>query len=271
MNPDSSFTFYNGVKIPAIGFGTWQIPNGGVTYNAVRFALKNGYRHIDTAYVYGNEQSVGDAIRDCGIERKELFVTSKLSAEVKDYKQVWQNFDKTMENLKLDYLDLYLIHAPWPWSEQGSDYTKENIEIWKIMEEIYGSGRCRAIGVSNFKISDLNAIMDNCKYKPMANQISFYIGNKQPDITQYCKENSIALEGYSPFATGKIINNEAIKVIAKKYKTTVSKICISYVLQKDIITLPKSIHPEYILQNKDIDFEIDNEDMLYLDGLKDTI
>lgn len=271
MNSNSTFTLYNGVKIPAIGFGTWQIPNGEITYNAVSFALKNGYRHIDTAYAYGNEQSVGKAIRDSGINRNEIFVTSKLAAEIKSYKLALEYFEKTMENIGLEYIDLYLIHAPWPWNDRGSDYSKENIEVWKAMEEFYLSGGCKAIGVSNFKVSNIESIIKNGKIKPMVNQISFYIGNIQTEITNFCKENEITVEGYSPFATGRIINNKAIAAMAQKYKTTVPKICISYVLQKEVITLPKSIHPEYILQNKEIDFEITTEDMEYLDGLKDTI
>lgn len=271
MNPNSSFTLYNGVKIPAIGFGTWQIPNGEISYNAVSFALKNGYRHIDTAYDYGNEQSVGKAIRDCGIARNEIFVTSKLPAEIKSYKLALEYFERTMKNIGLEYLDLYLIHSPYPWDDRETDYTKENIEVWRAMEEFYQSGRCRAIGVSNFRVSDLTAIMGNCKIKPMVNQIRFFIGNIQPEVTLYCDENDIVVEGYSPFATGRIINNEVIAAMAQKYKTTVPKICIRYVLQKEVITLPKSIHPEFILQNKDVDFEIADVDMKYLDELKDTI
>ncbi len=271
MKSTSNFTLYNGVQIPAIGFGTWQIPNGEISYNAVSFALKNGYYHIDTAYDYGNEQSVGKAIRDCGIARNEIIVTSKLPAEIKSYKLALDYFERTMKNIGLEYLDLYLIHSPYPWDDRETDYTKENIEVWKAMEEFYQSGRCRAIGVSNFRVSDLTAIMENSKIKPMANQIRFFIGNIQPEVTRFCKENEIVVEGYSPFATGRIINNKAIATLSQKYKTTVPKICIRYVLQKEVITLPKSIHPEYILQNKDIDFEITTEDMEYLDGLKDTI
>jgi len=271
MKSNLYFTLSNGVRIPALGFGTWQIPNGKIAYDAVSFALKNGYSHIDTARAYGNEESVGNAVRNSGIERSEIFVTSKLPAEIKTYEGALESFDKTMENLNIDYLDLYLIHAPWPWTKIGEDFTKENIATWKAMEEIYKGGRCRAIGVSNFNVSDLTAIIKNCEIKPMVNQIKFFIGNTQEDVTQFCQQNNILVEGYSPLATGAILDNDAVKSIAQKYNTTLPKICIRYVLQKGALPLPKSTHPERILQNADIDFEITEEDMKYLDSLKNTI
>lgn len=268
---DESFVLENGVKIPKIGLGTWQVPNGEITYNAVTFALKNGYRHIDTALGYGNEQSVGSAVRDSGIARDEIFITSKLPAEIKNYEEALKGFDKTMNNLGLDYIDLYLIHAPWPWNEIGADYTKENIEVWKAMEEIYESGRCRAIGVSNFNVSDLTAILENCKTNPFVNQIRFFIGNTQDEIVQFCQKNSILVEGYSPLATGAILKNETLAAIAQKYNTSLPQLCIRYVLQKGVLPLPKSTHPEYILKNADVAFEISEEDMKYLDSLKGTV
>src|ERR1035437_2535087 len=162
MTSNSYFTLYNGIKIPAIGFGTWQIPNGKVCYESVSAALKNGYKHIDTALAYRNEPNVGSAVRDSGIERSEIFITSKLPAEVKNYDAALKSFDATMENIGLDYIDLYLIHAPWPWNRMGADFTKENIKVWKAMEEINKGGRCRAIGISNFNVKDVTAILDNC-------------------------------------------------------------------------------------------------------------
>lgn len=270
MKTNEYFTMSNGVRIPTIGFGTWQIPNGEVTYNSVSFALKNGYRHIDTAYAYGNEKSVGNAFRDSGIARNEIFVTSKLPAEIKAYKDALEYFNKTMENLGLDYIDLYLIHAPWPWHRKGADFTKENIQVWKAMEEIYSSGRCHAVGVSNFSVSDLTAIMDNCNIIPMANQIKFYAGYTQEEVTQFCQNNKILVEGYSPLASGAIIGNKIITAIAQKYNTSLPQICIRYVLQRGVLPLPKSTHSKYILQNAEIDFEIAEDDMKFLNSLKDT-
>jgi diketogulonate reductase-like aldo/keto reductase len=265
------FRLENGVEIPKIGFGTWQIPNGELSYHSTLFALINGYKHIDTARAYGNEESVGRAVRDSKIDRSEIFVTSKLPAEIKTYEGALKSFEETMSKLKLDYIDLYLIHAPWPWNKMGADYTKENINVWKAMEEIYKSGRCKAIGVSNFNVLNLTSIIENCNIRPMVNQIRFFIGNTQEEITNYCQNNNILVEGYSPLATGAILNNKQVEEIARKYNTTLPQICIRYILQRGVLPLPKSTHEEYILQNADVDFEITKEDMKYLDSLKDTL
>jgi diketogulonate reductase-like aldo/keto reductase len=268
METNKYFTLYNGIKIPDIGFGTWQIPNGIATYDAVSYALSVGYRHIDTANAYRNEESVGRAVRDSGISRSEIFITSKLPAEIKSYKVAMESYKDTMKNLNLDYLDLYLIHAPWPWYEMGKDCTRENIEVWKAMEEIYDKGHCHAIGVSNFSVTDLTAIINNSKIVPMANQIKFFIGKLQTDVTQFCKKHNILVEGYSPLATGRILKNEMIATMAKKYNRTVAQLCIRYVLQSGALPLPKSTTPDRILQNMDVYFEIADEDMIYLNSVK---
>jgi diketogulonate reductase-like aldo/keto reductase len=267
MKTTDFFTLANGVKIPAIGFGTWQIPNGKETYNSVAAALMSGYRHIDTAQAYGNEESVGKAIRNSGIPREEIFVTSKLPAEIKSYERAKRHASLTMKNIGLDYIDLYLIHAPWPWNEIGADYTKENIEVWKAMEEFYDSGKTRSVGISNFNIRDIDAIMANSRIKPMANQIKLHIGHSQEEITKHCRKNYIVIEGYSPLATGRILSNRNIADIAAKYHRSVAQLSIRYVLQKGAIPLPKSTHQEYIKHNLNIDFEISEEDMKYFDGL----
>jgi len=268
MNSKDFFTLSNGVKIPAIGFGTWQIPAGDMAYNSVAAALKSGYRHIDTALAYGNEASVGQAIRDSGIDRKEIFVTSKLPAEVKNNAIAHRYAEKTIKNIGLDYIDLYLIHAPWPWNDIGADYTKQNIQIWKVMEEFYEKGSTRSIGISNFNVSDINAILDTCRIRPMVDQIKFHIGHQQLEIREHCAKNDILVEGYSPLATGDLLNNQAIAVIAKKYGKSVAQLSIRYVLQKGALPLPKSTHPEYIRQNLDINFEISEDDIIRLDSLK---
>jgi len=270
MNSKDFFTLSNGVKIPAIGFGTWQIPAGDVAYNSVTAALKSGYRHIDTALAYGNEASVGKAIRDSGIDRKEIFVTSKLPAEVKNDAIAHRYAEKTIKNIGLDYIDLYLIHAPWPWNQIGADYTKQNIQIWKVMEEFYEKGSTRSIGISNFNVSDINAIMETCRIRPMVDQIKFHIGHQQQEIRDHCAKNEILVEGYSPLATGNLLHNTVITGIAQKYSKSVAQLSIRYVLQKGALPLPKSTHPEYIGQNIDVDFEISDEDMKFLDSLKGT-
>jgi diketogulonate reductase-like aldo/keto reductase len=268
MNSNDFFTLANGVKIPAIGFGTWQIPSGDEAYNAVTAALKSGYRHIDTALAYGNEASVGQTIRDSGIDRKEIFVTSKLPAEVKNDALAHRYAEKTIKNIGLDYIDLYLIHAPWPWNEIGADYTKQNIQIWKVMEEFYEKGSARSIGISNFNVSDINAILETCRIRPMVDQIKFHIGHQQQEIREHCAKNEILVEGYSPLATGNLLHNTAIAGIAKKYGKSIAQLSIRYVLQKGALPLPKSTHPEYIRQNLEIDFEIAKDDMKFLDSLK---
>lgn len=268
MKSNDFFTLANGVKIPAIGFGTWQIPSGDIAYNSVREALKAGYRHIDTAQAYGNEASVGKAILDSGIDRSEIFVTSKLPAEIKSYDKAVRRTAFTMKQIGLDYIDLYLIHAPWPWTEIGADYTKENIEVWKAMEEFYESGKTRSIGISNFNVKDINAILENSRIMPMVNQIKLHIGYPQKEIVSHCVKNGILVEGYSPLATGKLLKNSEIAAIAEKYGKSVPQLSIRYVLQKGALPLPKSTHPEYIRQNIDVDFEITAEDMSYLDALQ---
>jgi len=268
MKSTDHFTLANGVKIPAIGFGTWQIPSGDITYNSVKEALKSGYRHIDTAQAYGNEASVGKAILDSGIDRSEIFVTSKLPAEIKSYEQAVRRAEFTMKKIGLEYIDLYLIHAPWPWTEIGADYTKENIEVWKAMEEFYKSGKTRSIGISNFNVKDINAILDNCRIKPMVNQIKLHIGYPQEEIVNHCVKNEILVEGYSPLATGRILTNSDIAAIAAKYGKSVAQLSIRYVLEKGALPLPKSTHPEYIRHNFDVDFNITDDDISYLDSLQ---
>lgn len=266
-----SFTLYNDVDIPSIGFGTWQISDGKEAYDSVSYALKSGYTHIDTAYAYGNEASVGRAVRDFGIDRENIFITSKLPAEIKSYEGVLEYFDKTMKNLDLGYLDLYLIHAPWPWNRIGEDHTEGNIKAWMGMEEIYRGGKARSVGISNFNVRDIQAILDSGTMKPMVNQIKYFIGHIQQEIVSFCNDNEILVEGYSPLATGRILGDEKVQAIAEKYKVSLPQICIRYVYQKDILPLPKSVHPEYIRKNAEIDFEISEEDMNYLDGLKDLV
>jgi len=267
-----TYTLNNGTTIPVIGFGTWQIPNGDEAYNATAFALKNGYRHIDTALAYGNEESVGKAIRDSGIAREEIFLTTKLPAHIKTYEGALEAFETSMAALGLEYVDLYLIHAPWPWTDRGSDHTEGNIAAWKAMEEIYKSGRAKAIGVSNFSVKDIQAILDNGTVVPAANQIKFFIGNtEKEEVTEFCQEKGILIEAYSPLATGRILDDPQIKAIADKYNKTVAQISIRYTVQRGTVTLPKSTHEEYILQNADIDFVIDDEDMKALDSLEDLV
>lgn len=267
MVKEENFILYNGVAIPKIGFGTWQVKDGEEAYNSTLFALKAGYKHIDTAFAYRNEESVGRAIKDSKIDRKSIFVTSKLPADIKNYDDARACFLKSLKNLGLDYLDLYLIHAPWPWTEIGKDCREGNIEAWRALIDLYKEGKIRSIGVSNFHVDDLKNIIDATGVKPMVNQIRFFIGNTQEKITSYCQENDILVEAYSPLATGAIVENEELKEIASKYNVSIPQLCIRYCLERNTLPLPKSIHEERIRANLNVNFKISSDDMKILNNL----
>jgi diketogulonate reductase-like aldo/keto reductase len=265
-----TYALSNGEQIPRIGFGTWLLEEGDECYKAVADALRLGYRHIDTARAYDNEASVGRAVRDSGIPREEIYVTSKLPAEAKDYDKALEEFETTMSEIGLDYLDLYLIHAPWPWDERGKDCREENRQIWKAMEEFLASGRVKAIGVSNFDPDDLDSLLPACRTKPMVNQIRWFIGLDPSDTVQKCAEHGIVVEAYSPFAHGLIVNHPEIGDIAARYGVSAPQLCIRYLLQKGAVVLPKATGTAHIQQNAELDFEISAADMDVLDGMRDT-
>lgn len=264
------FTLSNGLRMPKIGFGTWQISDASEAYAATASALACGYRHIDTARVYGNEESVGRAIRDSAVPRSELFVTTKLPAEIKQPDEAMASFEETMAAIGLDHVDCYLIHAPWPWHDIGRDCAAGNKAIWTTLEAIYQTGRAKAIGVSNFNVADLEAILEGCSVPPMVNQIRYFIGHTQAPVVDFCLSKGIQVTAYSPLATGKIIHHPDIQAVAERHGKTVAQICIRYVIQKGIGPLPKSTHPQRIAENADVDFEIGSADMALLDGLRDT-
>ena len=270
MSPlTEQFSLSNGVRIPALGFGTWQIPNGEPAYDAVTAALQVGYRHIDTARAYGNEAAVAQAIIDSAVPREDVFVTTKLPAEVKDQASAKASFEKSVSALGMDYVDLYLIHAPWPWTAIGTDHAAGNAEVWRVMADLYEAGRARSIGVSNFVVSDIEKLVDATGVVPMVNQIKFHVGNTQRDVTAYCQERAILVEGYSPLATGSILDNSDLVAIADRYHRSVPQLCLRYVLAKGVLPLPKSVTPARIAENADLDFEISTADLARLDELSD--
>lgn len=263
-----TYTLANGVQIPKIGFGTWQVAPGQETYDAVTTALKLGYRHIDTAYAYRNEADVGRAIRDSGLKREDVFVTTKLPAEVKDYDRALDTFNETMAHLDLGYVDLYLIHAPWPWGQRGQDYTAGNLAAWDAFEEIYRTGRARAIGISNFAVKDMQAVLDHAQVAPMVNQIHWSIGYTEPEINDYAQNHGMLVEAYSPLGTGRLIGNKDIKAVADHYGVSTAQLAIRYCIQKGVLPLPRSINPKHIQANQDIDgFVINAQDMAALNAL----
>jgi diketogulonate reductase-like aldo/keto reductase len=261
------YTLKNGIKVPKLGLGTWQIPDGDEAYNSTKWALEAGYRHIDTAMAYGNEASVGRAIKDSGIPREEIFVTTKLPAQNKGYDIAHECFQKSLKALDMDYIDLYLIHAPWPWNNIGQDCTEGNIDSWRAFEEIYDSGKVKAIGISNFEPKHIEPILAMCKHVPMVNQIRFHIGDRQQEIVDYCNEHGILITAYSPLATGRILEDKAIVDMAAKYNVTAAQLCIRYCIQKDMVVIPKSTKKERIISNTELDFIISDEDMIALDRL----
>lgn len=262
------YTLSNGVKMPKIGLGTWQSKKGEETYQAVLSAIKNGYRHIDTAEGYQNEASVGQAVRDSLVPREEIFVTSKLESHIKTYEGALEAFEKTMAELQFDYLDLFLIHAPWPWSDMGKDCSEGNVLAYKAMEKLYKEGRIRAIGVSNFSPKDIKNIIDHCEIIPHVNQIGYFIGIDQRETIDYCKKENIFIEAYSPLGIGYLLSNKDIEKVASKYGVSPAQICIRWCLQKETAPLPKSVHEHRIIQNTQVDFEISDEDMAFLDTIK---
>lgn len=262
-------TLSNGIQIPLLGFGTWKL-TGNDAYLAVRSAIENGYRLIDTAYVYENETEVGMAVRDSSVARQNLFVTSKVPHYIKTYDGTIEIFEKTLADLGTDYLDLYLIHWPvtQPLMEIGDNYYMANREVWRALEDLYKAGRVRAIGVSNFSIADINNILETATVKPMVNQIKYHIGHHPDDVVKFCKKHDIIVEGYSTLGRGAVLQSTEVQRIADKYDVTAAQIAIRYSLQKGVIPLVKSGSQSHQIENLDVGFEISREDMQTLEELE---
>ncbi len=259
----------NGVKIPKIGFGTAMMDNL-TTQATLKDAIDLGYRLIDTAYIYENEVGVGNAINSSDIDRNELFVTTKIDPSAKSYLDAKQNLDKSFQNLNLDYIDLLLIHSPQPWNEfRGENhYLKENMAIWKLLEEFYESDLVRAIGVSNFQKIDLDNLMDNCEIKPMINQVLAHISNTPFDIIDYSRNEEVLVEAYSPLANSKILNNPNLQIMAEEYDVTVAQLCIKYCIELGLLPIVKSEDVKHMKENLEVDFKISHIDMEYLEHIE---
>lgn len=262
---NDKFVLNNGIKIPAVGYGTWQTPDA-IAADRVAFAIEKGYRHIDTAACYENEVGVGKGIKKSGVNRAELFVTSKVWNSERGYKKTLAAFERTLNDLALDYLDLYLIH--WPASSSRYENWEEiNLETWQALTELHRAGKVKAIGVSNFLPSHLNALMQT-EIKPMVNQIEFHPGFMQREAVAYCKNNGIVVEAWSPLGTGKMLTDRTLKEIAGRYGKSAAQLCIRWCLQHNILPLPKSVTPARIEENLNVfDFEISDEDMHVIDAL----
>lgn len=263
----TSFTLNNGITIPSIGYGTWQVENGPAAVQTVAEALRIGYRHIDTATCYGNEKSVGEAIARSGLDRRDLFVTSKVWNTDRGYDSTLKAFERSLSDLGLDYLDLYLIH--WPASpHRFSDWQHINAETWRAMEELMKAGKIRAIGVSNFMPHHLDALLSTADVVPAVNQIEFHPGCKQPECVSYCRAHGILVEAWSPLGCGRVLGNEILGRVAARHHCSPAQLCLCWILQQGILPLPKSSTPQRMRDNLELpDVELTPEDMQELDAL----
>ncbi|RRD31235.1 aldo/keto reductase [Streptococcus minor] len=265
-----NYTLSNGVQIPKIGFGTWQIPDGTEVYNSVSHALKVGYTHVDTAQIYRNEEGVGRAIADSELAREKIFLTTKIWNDKHDYELAKASIDESLEKLSVDYVDLLLIHWPNPIALREKDAWKAgNAGAWKAMEEAYKLGKVRAIGVSNFMIHHLEALFETAEIKPHVNQVLLAPGCPQEELVSFCRQHGILLEAYSPLGTGSIFDNPIAQELAQKYGKSIAQIALRWSLQKGFLPLPKSVTPKNIEDNLQIfDFELSTEDIARLDKVE---
>lgn len=266
---NDTYTLANDVTIPKLGLGTWFIGDDQAA-DAVRAAIELGYRNIDTAQAYGNERGVGEGVRTSGVSREELFVSTKLAAEIKDHDGAVAAIDESLAKLDIGYIDLMLIHAPQPWDDfRGGDYAEGNRQAWRALEEAHEAGKIRAIGVSNFLQTDLENILEHGTVTPHVNQLLVHAGNTPSELITYCQSKGILVEAYSPIAHGEILDNTQVQAMAQKYGVSVPQLCIRYTLQLGTVSLPKTANPDHMRSNAQADFEISEADMDVLKDLHD--
>ena len=265
----SKQTMRNDRQISILGFGTWNLPNNEEGSAAVQAALDYGYRHIDTAAAYENEEAVAQGIKqsDIKLKRNDLFLTTKLSNQVRGYDETIEAVNESLEKLDTKFIDLYLIHWPKPYKFRDN-WEEANAETWRAMEDLYDKGVLKAIGVSNFKPHHLEELAKTARIMPHVNQIKLCPGVQDPETVEYCREHGILIEAYSPLGHGEILDNETLKIIAAKYDKSPAQIALRSGLEKDYILLPKSAHEERIRENSDIfDFSLTNDDRNAIDKL----
>ncbi len=257
----------NDLLMPAIGFGTYRTPADETGYNAVSSAVAAGYRLIDCAAVYKNEELVGKALRESGVPRRELFMTSKVWNDSRGYDATMRAFEKSITDLGMDYLDLYLIH--WPASpSQFDDWKEINASTWKALENLLDLHCVRSIGVSNFKKDHLEPLLASANVAPMVNQVECNPGHQQKELRAFCSDNNIVVQAWSPLGRGRILENPQLLKIAEKYGKSVAQVALRWELQSGIVPLPKSDNPQRISQNIDIfDFSLSEDDMAVINTL----
>ncbi len=258
----------NDLLIPDIGFGVFQIPDGEATQTAVQTALEVGYRHIDTAAAYGNEAAVGKAIKESGVKREDIFLTTKHWISERGYEKTIAAVETSLKKLDTDYLDLYLIH--WPMVEITSpDWREVNASTWKGFEKMMKDGKIRSIGVSNFLPQHMEPLMERCEIIPQVNQLEFHPGYAQLDAVKWCQERGILVQAWSALGSGRLLGHPLLNEIAAKYGKSSAQLCLKYALQHDVVPLVKSVHEDRIRSNTELfDFEISAEDMLTLDNME---
>lgn len=276
LDKNSKIVLNNGVEMPMIGLGVFKEKEGSEVMNSVKYALDAGYRSIDTAKVYGNEEGVGKAIKESGIPREEIFVTTKLWNTDQGYETTLKAIDESLIKLEMDYVDLYLVHWPTAAGERDENNIYPSInkreETWKAMEEIYKSGKAKAIGVSNYMVSHLEEMKDYAKIMPAVNQIELHPFLIEKELIEYCKERGIAIEAHSPLVHGERLSDPKIVEISKKYGKSPAQVLIRWDLQHGWITIPKSTRKERIEENINVfDFELSNEDMQTLDSMSENL
>lgn len=271
LNLNSKITLNNGIEMPIIGIGTFKTPEGEEVVNEVKWALEARYRLIDTAMIYKNEEGVGKAIKESGIKREELFVTTKLWNTDQGYESTLKAIDVSLSKLGLSYVDLYLIH--WPTANELREVSlNKREETWRAMEEIFRSGKAKAIGVANYTVRHLEEMKKYATILPTVNQVEFHPFLYQKELLNYCKQNNIVLNAYRPITNGQKLNNETIKSIAKKHKKSSAQVLIRWSIQHGCIPIPKSVHKDRIEENLNVfNFELSKEDMIALDGLNENL
>lgn len=262
-----NFKLSNVIEIPAIGFGTWLL-EGEKVIEPLKIALTKGYTHIDTAAIYKNEKEIGTVLKAENVDRSKLFITSKCWNSERGYEKAMAAFQQTLTDLQTDYLDLYLIHWPANETQFPDNWAELNAGTWRAFEEIYKSGKAKAIGVSNFNINHLEALFETAEIKPMVNQIEIHPGHSQPELVDFCKQHNLLVEAWSPLGSGRILENELIVSLADKYNVSVGQICINYCLAKDILPLPRSSSEKNIEANlTSNNFKLSAEDVKAIDEM----